>query len=95
MFCFDKALQADRGQLFTDTGYIHAKSVIIHIKLVVPEKIYNVTAGTYFSCILEKIVEYFYLILVKSAFCPLYSMKPPSKCKSTPFQVCTSVCPEP
>ena len=57
MFCFDKAFQTDRGQLFTETGYIHTKGVIINIKLTVPEKIQNIIAGTDFPWIFEKIVE--------------------------------------
>ena len=68
MLCFDKIGQPNGRQFFTDTGYIHTQSIIIHIKLIVPEKIHNIAAVAYFPCVLEKIVKNFQFVFRQLCF---------------------------
>lgn len=58
----DKICQADRCQFLTDTGNIYAEGIIIHIKLIIPEKIHNIVPGTDFSGILEKVIKDFQFV---------------------------------
>ena len=59
MFRFNKIFQADTCQLLADAINVNAQSVVIYIQLVVPQKLDNITARTYFTRILEEVIENF------------------------------------
>ena len=59
VLCLDEISQSDTRQLLPDAVDVDTQSIIINIKLIIPKEIYNITARTYFPCVLKKIVEYF------------------------------------
>ena len=63
MLCPDKILKADGRKLFADTVDIDAQGIVIHVKLIVPQKIHNIAAGTDLSRMFEQIRQDFHFIL--------------------------------
>lgn len=59
MLRFNKIFQANTCQLLTNTIDVNAQSIVIHIQLVIPQKLDNITAGTDFTRIFEQVIEYF------------------------------------
>ena len=62
MFCPDKILKADGGQLFPDARDIDAQGIVVHIELIVPEEIHDIVSRADGSGVSEEIVKNFDLV---------------------------------
>ena len=68
MLCLDEISQSDTRQLLPDTVDVDTQGIIINIKLIIPKEIHNITARTYFPCVLKKIVKDFQFVFRQLGF---------------------------
>ena len=65
VLCLDKIRQTNARQFFPYAVNIDTQSIIIHIQLIVPQILNNISARTDFSSVLEKVIENFQFVLGK------------------------------